>query len=573
MKSKSATGPAPESQSPILTGSEILLRSLMDNGVDTIFGYPGGKVIALYDTLFKTTGLRHILVRHEQGAAHAADGYARTTGRPGVVLVTSGPGATNTVTGIATAYMDSIPIIVISGQVSYNMIGNDAFQEADIIGITRPITKHSYLISDVGQIAQAVHEAFHIATTGRPGPVLIDLPSDMMTAKAPYQKIEGVSIRGYNPTLKGHSQQITKAAQLIQNAKRPLLYVGGGVILGDASESLTELAVKGNLPVTTTLMGLGAFPETHELSLGMLGMHGTWAANMAIQEADVVVCVGARFDDRVTGRLDRFASGSKKIQIDIDPACIAKNVAVDIPIVGHVREVLPKLVEAFKPGDTQAWLDQLNAWKTAHPLKYEFKSGVILPQQVIETVSKVTGGDAIVVTDVGQNQMWTAQYYRFTKPRTSITSGGLGTMGYGLPAAVGAAIGCPGRTVFCITGDGGIQMNVQELATAVQNRLPLKIVILNNGYLGMVRQWQELFYEKRYSSTFIREGNPDFVKLAESFGAVGVRVQRPEDTEPALRRSLEVMDRPVVLDFIVSPEEKVMPIVPPGASLEQMLED
>jgi acetolactate synthase-1/2/3 large subunit len=566
--SKSKTKTEPE----LLTGSEILVQALLDEGVDTVFGYPGGTVIGLYDTLFRNPKLRHILVRHEQGATHAADGYARATGKPGVVLVTSGPGATNTVTGIANAYMDSIPIVVITGQVVSTMIGNDAFQEADIIGITRPITKHSYLVKKAEHLSAVVQEAFHLATTGRPGPVLIDLPKDIQATKAPYVRKEGVSIRGYNPTYEGHTQQIAKAAKLIMEAKRPLIYAGGGVILADGSGDLRTLALQGQIPVTTTLLGLGAFPEDHPLSLGMLGMHGTWAANMAITECDVVLAVGARFDDRVTGRLDAFSKDSKKIHIDIDPSCIAKNVAVDVPIVGHIKNVLPTLVSMVKKTDTAAWLERIEGWKKEHPLKYTAKPDRIMPQAVIETIAELTRHEAIVVTDVGQNQMWAAQFYKFKNPRSFLSSGGLGTMGFGLPAAIGAAFGRPDATVVCFTGDGGFQMNIQELATAVKNRLPIKIAILNNGYLGMVRQWQELFFGGRYSHTFIQEGNPDFVRLAEAYGAVGLRVVKPEDVAPAVRKALEVKDLPVVIDFIVDPEEKVMPMVPAGAPITNMME-
>ena len=566
--SKSKAKAEPE----ILTGSDILIRSLLDEGADTVFGYPGGSVIGLYDTLVRHPKLRHILVRHEQGATHAADGYARATGKPGIVFVTSGPGATNTVTGIANAYMDSIPIIVFTGQVASTMIGNDAFQEADIIGITRPITKHSYLVKKAEHIPRVVQEAFHLASTGRPGPVLVDLPKDVLASKAPYVRTEGVSIRGYNPTYEGHTQQIAKAAKLIMEAKRPLVYAGGGVILADGSDDLRTLAMQGRIPVTTTLLGLGVFPEDHPLSLGMLGMHGTYAANMAITECDVVLAVGARFDDRVTGRLDAFSKDSKKIHIDIDPACIAKNVPVDVPIVGHIKNVLPILVSMVKKTDTAEWLGRIEGWKKEHPLKYTAKPDRIAPQNVIETIAELTHHEAVVVTDVGQNQMWAAQYYRFKNPRSFLSSGGLGTMGFGLPAAIGAAFGRPDATVVCFTGDGGFQMNIQELATAVKNRLPLKIAILNNGYLGMVRQWQELFFDKRYSQTYIQEGNPDFVLLAEAYGAVGLRVVKPEDVAPAVRQALEVKDKPVVIDFIVDPEEKVMPMVPAGAPITNMME-
>ncbi len=567
---KSQKGASQKEQ--LKSGSEILIQTLLDQGVDTIFGFPGGSVIGIYDVLYRTPQIKHILVRHEQGATHAADGYARATGKCGVVMVTSGPGATNTVTGIATAYMDSVPIIVFTGQVPSAMIGNDAFQEADIIGITRPITKQSYLVKDVNQLSQIIPEAFHIATTGRPGPIVIDLPKDITIAKTVYKKLDELHIRGYNPTYKGHSQQITKAAQMINNAERPLLYVGGGVNTGNAAEELRALSKKGNIPVTTTLLGLGTFPEDDSLSLGMLGMHGTWYANMATMECDVLVAIGARFDDRITGKLATFSTNSKKIHIDIDPTCISKNVQVDIPIVGHVKEILPKLTEAVKETHSEKWLTQIALWKKEHPLKYSSEKDKILPQFVIETIAKVTNHNAIISTDVGQNQMWAAQFFKYKNPRSLLSSGGLGTMGYGLPAAIGAKIGCEDKTVFCITGDGGFQMNIQELTTAVKYQVPVKIAVLNNGYLGMVRQWQELFFGKRYSQTILEDGNPDFLKLAEGYGAVGIRVTKKEDVEPVIRDSLKVNDKPVVMDFIVEREENVMPMVPAGASLTDMIE-
>ncbi len=558
--------------SPVLiSGCEIMIEELMAVGADTIFGYPGGSVLSIYDTLYHSPKIRHILVRHEQGATHAADGYARATGKPGVVLVTSGPGATNTVTGIANAYMDSIPLVVFTGQVPSSLIGNDAFQEADIIGITRPITKHSYLVKNVEELGPIIQEAFHLASTGRPGPVVIDLPKDIQSQKILYQRKETVFRREYNHKYEGHPQQIAKAAKLIMEAKRPVLYVGGGVILGEASDLLRELAIRFNIPVTTTLLGLGAFPEDHPLSLGMLGMHGTWYANMAVGQCDLLIAVGARFDDRSTGRVDGFSVHSKKIHIDIDPSCIAKNVPVDIPIVGDVQKVLPPLISMIKQTNTGVWVDQILQWKKEHPLKYSMKEDLIAPPFVIETISELTDHSAIVVTDVGQNQMWTAQFYKFREPRTFISSGGLGTMGFSLPASIGAKIGRPDKTVVCITGDGGFQMNVQELATAVRNRLPIKIIIIDNGYLGMVRQWQELFFGKRYSHTFLREGNPDFVKLAEAYGAIGMRVVRSEELKPVLKEALAVEDLPVVVDVVVDPEAKVMPMIPPGAALTDML--
>lgn len=557
---------------PVLkAGCEILVEELLAVGVDTVFGYPGGSVLSIYDTLFCTSKIRHILVRHEQGATHAADGYARVTGKPGVVLVTSGPGATNTVTGIANAYMDSIPLVVFTGQVPSSMIGNDAFQEADIIGITRPITKHSYLVKNVEELGPVVQEAFHLASTGRPGPVVVDLPKDIQSAKIPYRRKETVFRRGYNPTYEGHPQQVAKAAKLIMEAKRPVLYVGGGVILGDASDLLRELAIRFNIPVTTTLLGLGAFPEDHPLSLGMLGMHGTWYANMAVSQCDLLIAVGTRFDDRATGRVNGFSVHSQKIHIDIDPSCIAKNVPVDIPIVGHVQKILPLVISMIKHTNTSEWVDQILQWKKEHPLKYSMKEDLIVPPFVIETISELTDHSAIIVTDVGQNQMWAAQLYKFREPRTLVSSGGLGTMGFSLPASIGAQIGRPDKTVVCITGDGGFQMNVQELATAVRNRLPLKIIIIDNGYLGMVRQWQELFFGKRYSHTFLQEENPDFVKLAEAYGAIGMRVMRPEEVKPVLKEALAVEDRPVVVDVVVDPVAKVMPMIPPGAALTDML--
>ncbi|MFC1501975.1 biosynthetic-type acetolactate synthase large subunit [bacterium] len=557
----------------VKSGGEILVQTLLDEGVDTIFGYPGGVLLDIYDVFYKTPQLRHILVRHEQGAAHAADGYARSTGKPGVVIVTSGPGATNTVTGIATAFMDSIPLVVFTGQVPSVMIGNDAFQEADIIGITRPITKHSYLVRDVNRLQQIIQEAFHIATTGRPGPVIVDLPRDVLVNKGAYIKSNPIHLQGYNPVYEGHQQQIEKAAKLINDSERPLIYAGGGVNLGGAADELQELAKQAKIPVTTTLLGLGVFPEDHSLSLGMVGMHGTWYANMAISNCDVLVAVGSRFDDRVTGKLNTFSVNSRKIHIDIDPSNISKNVYTDVPIVGHVKNILPLLKKLLKEPGTDGWLQTIEKWKKEHPLHYSSSNGKIYPQHVIQMISEVTRREAIVVTDVGQNQMWAAQYYNFKMPRSILSSGGLGTMGYGLPASIGAAIANPNRTVVCITGDGGFQMNSQELATAVYYKVPLKVVLLNNGYLGMVRQWQDLFYEKRYSHTHIRPGNPDFVKLAESYGAIGMRIDKFDDVAESMRKSMKITDRPVVMEFMVEPEENVFPMVPAGASLSDMIEN
>ncbi len=562
-----------KTETELLTGSQILLKALSDEKVDLVFGYPGGVVLGLYDDLFKaSTPFRHVLVRHEQGGTHAADGYARATGKTGVVLVTSGPGATNTVTGIATAYMDSIPMVIFTGQVPAGLIGNDAFQEADIVGITRPITKHSYLVKKVEDLEQVVHEAFFIARTGRPGPVLVDLPKDMLCAKSKYKGKKQIAIKGYSCSQNGTVKRIAEAAELLSNAKRPLIYAGGGIVLGEASDELRALAVKTNIPVTTTLMGLGTFPESNAQALGMLGMHGTWYANMAISECDVLLAVGARFDDRVTGRLDGFSLKSKKIHIDIDPSCLNKNVNVEIPIQGDVKTILPDLTRMVRKPETEEWWQTIWQWRKEHPLRYAKSEKIISPQFVIEKVSEVTGGDAIVVTDVGQHQMWSAQYYKFNHPRSWLTSGGLGTMGYGFPAAMGAAMGRPERTVFCISGDGGFQMTTFELATAVEHKVPVKVVVLNNGYLGMVRQWQEMFYGQRYSSSHLASGNPDFVQLAQSYGAVGLRATTPDQVMPVLQQSMETSDKPVVMEFMVAEEENVFPMVPAGAALTEMVD-
>ena len=550
-----------------MNGAQILIECLKREGVKAIFGYPGGQVLPLFDKLYDSD-IRFILVRHEQGAAHAADGYARATGKPGVCIATSGPGATNLVTGIANAYMDSIPMIAITGQVKTFLIGNDAFQEADVTGITRPITKHNFLVKDVKDLARTMREAFYIATTGRPGPVVIDVPSDVQLAECEFKWPEAVDIRSYNPTYQGHPGQIKKAAKLIAGSKRPIIYAGGGIITSGASEELKELVLKLNAPITWTLMGIGSFPSDHELSLGMLGMHGTAYANHSIMESDLIIAVGARFDDRVTGRLDAFAPHAKIIHIDIDPSSISKNVKVDVPIVGDAKMILGELLKEIKKvPDTTEWLKTVKAWKDKHPMQYK-QDGLLKPQYVIEQLYELTKGDCIITTEVGQNQMWAAQWYKYNKPRTFISSGGLGTMGFGFPAAMGAKIGCPDKLVIDIAGDGSIQMNIQELGTCVANKINVKVLILNNGYLGMVRQWQELFYKRRYSQVCIT--SPDFVKLAESYGAVGIRVTKNEEVMPALKRAI-AEDNVVFVDFVVEPEENVFPMVPAGEAINKIM--
>lgn len=554
-----------------LTGAQILIRCLQEEGVDTIFGYPGGRVLNIYDEIYQSN-LRHILTRHEQGATHAADAYARVTGRPGVCITTSGPGATNAVTGIATAHMDSIPLIVFTGQVNVAALGRDSFQEADITGITLPITKHSYLVRNTKDLARIVKEAFYIATTGRPGPVVIDLPSDIMVNKARFDYPKSVNLRGYRILKKVNQLQVNQAAQMINQSRRPVLYVGGGAISSGAHQEVLVLAEKAGLPVTTTLMGLGAFPGNHRLSLGMLGMHGTRYANYAICECDCLIAVGARFDDRVTGKIEAFAPKAKVVHIDIDPAEIGKNVRVDVPIAGDVRMVLGELIPKIEANAAERaeWLAKIDEWKREYPLSYHQGDDCIKPQYVIEQIYEVTQGEAIITTEVGQHQMWAAQHYKYVRPRSLVTSGGLGTMGFGLPAAIGAQIGMPDRLVFDISGDGSFQMNSQELATAVSYNLPIKVAIINNGYLGMVRQWQKLFYGGRYSQTDLEGMSPDFVKLAEAYGVTGIRVTRPEEVRPAIEQAIATPG-PVLIDFIVDREENVYPMVPPGGCLDNML--
>jgi acetolactate synthase-1/2/3 large subunit len=549
-----------------ISGAEILLECLAREGVDVIFGYPGGAVIPIYDALFESK-IRNILVRHEQGAVHAADGYARSTGKVGVCLATSGPGATNLVTGIANAYMDSVPIVALTGQVPTFLLGCDSFQEADITGITLPITKHNYLIKDINDLPRVIKEAFHIARTGRPGPVLVDLAKDVTIVKAKPEYPAEVNLPGYKPNYVGNARQIKDAADLIQEAKRPLLYVGGGVTIAGAEPELRKLAELLDIPVTTTLMGMTAIPGNHPLYLGMLGMHGTATANYAVCETDLLIAVGARFDDRVTGKIEAFAPKAKIIHIDIDPAEIGKNVRYNIPIVGDAKTVLENLLEKLTPARNPEWLKQIAQWQAKYPLKYEPKG--LKPQLVVEEISRITKGEAIICTEVGQNQMWAAQFYQYMRPRTLITSGGLGTMGFGFPAAIGAQVGNPDRLVIDIAGDGSFQMNIQELGTAVANQIPVKVVILNNFYLGMVRQWQEFFQNKRYSGTVL-EKNPDFVKIAEAYGAKGYRITEVKDLRPTLEKAFATPG-PVVVDCQVDREENVLPMVPANSPIHQMI--
>jgi len=561
-----------------IKGANAFIESLRLEGVRHVFGYPGGAVLDIFDAFMDVEDIEFYLTRHEQGAVHAADGYARASGEVGVCLVTSGPGATNTVTGIATAYMDSVPMVVFTGQVPTSLIGNDAFQEADIVGITRPCTKHNYLVKDVADLPRVIKEAFYIARTGRPGPVLVDLPKDIMRAEITFKYPKQVELESYCPTVKGHHGQIKRIVELVLASKRPVIYAGGGVIHANASQELVEFARRAGIPVTMTLMGLGVFPADDDLSLGMLGMHGTYSANMAVTECDCLIAIGSRFDDRVTGKVDEFAPKAKIIHVDIDPTSISKNVKVDLPVVGDAKNVLSRMntlldehLDAVSElgQKLEPWRERIATWKREQPLRYTPLSERIMPQYVIEAIDRLSPADTIIATEVGQNQMWTAQFYHFNKPRQLLTSGGLGTMGYGFPAVLGAQAAFPGRTVIDVAGDGSIQMNIQELATAVQYHLPVKIMILNNGYLGMVRQWQSLFYKKRYSHTHLTT-SPDFVKLAEAYGAAGLRVSRIEDVDATIKQALAI-DGPVIVDFEVEGEADVYPMVPAGAALNNML--
>jgi len=577
-KANQDTNTNPAATPPEMIGAEMLVKALHIEGVEYVWGYPGGSVLFIYDEIFKQDKFEHILVRHEQAAVHAADGYARATGKVGVVLVTSGPGVTNAVTGIATAYTDSIPMVVISGNVPTYAIGEDAFQEADTVGITRPVVKHNFLVKDVKDLPLVIKKAFHIAQTGRPGPVLIDIPKDVSAAKGPFVYPETLEMRSYNPVVKGHSGQIRKAVSLLQEAERPFIYTGGGVILADAAPELKEFADLLGYPVTNTLMGLGGFPGTSPQFVGMLGMHGTYEANMAMQHSDVLIAVGARFDDRVIGNTTHFASHPRKIiHIDIDPSVISKRVKVDVPIVGNLKEVLQEMTTQLKAAGPRkndaklaAWWAQINEWRKKDCLKYDEASQIVKPQYVVQKLWELTGGDAFITSDVGQHQMWAAQFYKFDKPRRWINSGGLGTMGVGLPYAMGIKKAFPDNDVFAITGEGSIQMCIQELSTCKQYNTPVKIVSLNNRYLGMVRQWQELTYNKRYSSSYM-DSLPDFVKLAEAFGHVGMRIEKKSDVEGALKEAIRLKDRTVFMDFQTDPEENVWPMVQEGRGITEML--
>ena len=570
-----------------ITGAQAVVEMLHKENVTELFGIPGGVVIPLFDALYGDKKINLIITKHEQGAIHAADGYARSSGKPGVCVVTSGPGATNIVTGLATAYMDSIPIVALTGQVPTQTIGNDAFQEADTTGITRPVTKHNFIVKDPADLTRVFKKAFYIATTGRPGPVLVDLPKDILTAEINFEYPEEIKIPGYNPTMKGNIRQIKRVIEAINDSRKPLIYAGGGIVASNASEELSEFVRITGIPVTLTLMGLGAFPAAEPEFLGMLGMHGTKTANYAVDNCDLLVAIGSRFDDRITGKLSVFAPHAKFIHIDIDPASISKNVVIDIPVVGDAKHILKEMCKFAKKLEIKDWIGDIKKWKKEHPLTYEDDDDILRPQYVVEQIYRVTGGDAIIATEVGQNQMWAAQFYKFNKPRRLITSGGLGTMGYGLPAAIGAQFAFPQATVFDIAGDGSIQMNIQEMATISQHALPINIAILNNGYLGMVRQWQEFFFDRQYAATCLKRDQrcpvvcnnpgencppyiPDFVKLAEAYSAVGMRIEKKSDVEGALLEAVKTK-KPVLMDFIVNPEENVTPMVPAGASINTMI--
>lgn len=568
--------PSKNNHAGSITGADIFVRCLADEGVEYVFGYPGGAALHIYDALYRQEKVKHILVRHEQGAAHAADGYARATGRPGVVLVTSGPGVTNTVTGIATAYMDSIPLVIFSGQVPTSLIGDDAFQEVDAVGITRPCVKHNFLVKDVKDLATTIKKAFYVATTGRPGPVLVDIPKDVTAHKHEYEYPKSVSMRSYNPDIKGDPAQIRKAVDIILSAQRPMIYTGGGVILGEASDALTELVRVLGYPCTNTLMGLGAYPASDPLFVGMLGMHGTYEANMAMHECDVLVAIGARFDDRVTGDLNKFCPHARIIHVDIDPSSISKNVPVEVPIVGSSGAVMRDMVKLIKASNIRpdktalaSWWKQIDKWRSLNCLDYDRDSKLIKPQYVLEKLYELTEGDAYITSDVGQHQMWAAQYYKFDKPRRWINSGGLGTMGFGLPAAMGVKLAFPEATVACVTGEASIQMCIQELSTCKQYDLPIIIVNLNNRYMGMVRQWQEFFYDRRYSHSYM-DALPDFIKLAEAFGHVGFKIENPADVEGALAEAIRLKDRLVFLDFITDQTENVYPMIAAGKGQNEM---